>query len=241
MLRAPSSRSACARTTAGRSTRDLSGSGTRCLRSSISLIGYPRIPRSLGERSSHGLSRGRDCSTTLRGQALVTQPAGPRGRSLGGETHPRRPEAGRPRNKAAHGPLGRRLGVARSARHGRRAPRVPVDPATRNAAARRRGVRRLGIGTSGLFGTRSSSRSRSYCCSRSRTCSPSSSSAGISGSSWAPRRDVATRLFANRLAIASSIPGAIDTASLQRTLTESLRRVFTEGWHSCFRRSPTNS
>ena len=40
---------------------------------------------------------------------------------------------------------------------------------------------------------------------------------------------VATRLFANRLSIASSMPGAIDTASLQRTLTESLRRVFTEG------------
>lgn len=40
---------------------------------------------------------------------------------------------------------------------------------------------------------------------------------------------VATRLFANRLAIASSTPASVDTASLQRTLTESLRRVFTEG------------
>ncbi len=40
---------------------------------------------------------------------------------------------------------------------------------------------------------------------------------------------IATKLFTNRLALASSMPGPIDTASLQRTLTESLRRVFTEG------------
>ena len=40
---------------------------------------------------------------------------------------------------------------------------------------------------------------------------------------------LATRLFANRLAVASSTPGAVDTAALQRTLSESLRRVFTEG------------
>jgi ABC-type multidrug transport system fused ATPase/permease subunit len=40
---------------------------------------------------------------------------------------------------------------------------------------------------------------------------------------------LATRLFSNRLAVASSTPGAVDTAALQRTLTESLRRVFTEG------------
>ncbi|HEU5306205.1 MAG TPA: hypothetical protein VFW97_02675, partial [Acidimicrobiia bacterium] len=40
---------------------------------------------------------------------------------------------------------------------------------------------------------------------------------------------LATKLFANRLAVASSTPGAVDTAALQRTLSESLRRVFTEG------------
>lgn len=40
---------------------------------------------------------------------------------------------------------------------------------------------------------------------------------------------LATRLFSNRLAVASSTPGAVDTAAFQRTLAESLRRVFTEG------------
>jgi ABC-type multidrug transport system fused ATPase/permease subunit len=40
---------------------------------------------------------------------------------------------------------------------------------------------------------------------------------------------LATRLFSNRLAVASTTPGAVDTAALQRTLSESLRRVFTEG------------
>jgi ABC-type multidrug transport system fused ATPase/permease subunit len=40
---------------------------------------------------------------------------------------------------------------------------------------------------------------------------------------------LATQLFSNRLAIASTTPGAVDTAGLQRTLAESLKRVFTEG------------
>ena len=40
---------------------------------------------------------------------------------------------------------------------------------------------------------------------------------------------VATRLFDARLTRASTDPRAADTAALQRTLTESLRRVFTEG------------
>ncbi|HEY3672409.1 MAG TPA: ABC transporter ATP-binding protein [Acidimicrobiia bacterium] len=41
--------------------------------------------------------------------------------------------------------------------------------------------------------------------------------------------DLATRLFAKRLSVASSTLGAGNTAALQRTLNESLRRVFIEG------------
>jgi ABC-type multidrug transport system fused ATPase/permease subunit len=45
----------------------------------------------------------------------------------------------------------------------------------------------------------------------------------------AAETECATRLFRSQLEVASVSPGAVDKASLQRTLTESLRKVFTEG------------
>jgi ABC-type multidrug transport system fused ATPase/permease subunit len=45
----------------------------------------------------------------------------------------------------------------------------------------------------------------------------------------AAETECATRLFQSQLEVASVSPGSVDTASLQRTLTESLRKVFTEG------------